>query len=41
MYRHAREARIYDGPDEVHIQSVARRYLRMYKTDGPGIDFGE
>ena len=28
MYRHAREARIYDGPDEVHVQSVARRILK-------------
>ena len=41
MYRHAREARLYDGPDEVHIQSVARRYLKAYRDDGPGIDFGE
>lgn len=40
MYRHAREARIYDGPDEVHIQSVARRYLRRYRDGGPGVDFG-
>ena len=30
MYRHAREARIYDGPDEVHVQSVARRILKNY-----------
>jgi alkylation response protein AidB-like acyl-CoA dehydrogenase len=28
MYREARYARIYDGPDEVHRQSVARRILR-------------
>jgi hypothetical protein len=28
MYRHAREARLYDGPDEVHIQSTARRILK-------------
>ncbi|SEG86635.1 Acyl-CoA dehydrogenase [Thermomonospora echinospora] len=28
MYRHAREARLYDGPDEVHIQSTAKRILR-------------
>jgi alkylation response protein AidB-like acyl-CoA dehydrogenase len=28
MYRHAREARLYDGPDEVHVQSTARRILR-------------
>lgn len=40
MYRHAREARIYDGPDEVHIQSVARRVLREYKANGAGWDFG-
>jgi acyl-CoA dehydrogenase len=30
MYRAARAARIYDGPDEVHRQSVARRTLRGY-----------
>lgn len=41
MYRHAREARIYDGPDEVHVQSVARRYLKAYRSGGPGVDFGE
>lgn len=41
MYRHAREARIYDGPDEVHIQSVARQLLKRYKDGGPGCDFGE
>jgi alkylation response protein AidB-like acyl-CoA dehydrogenase len=41
MYRHAREARIYDGPDEVHIQSVARQVLKRYRNDGPGWDFGE
>jgi len=40
MYRHAREARIYDGPDEVHVQSVARRLLRAYRDGGAGIDFG-
>lgn len=28
MYRAARAARIYDGPDEVHKESVARRILR-------------
>ena len=28
MYRFARAARIYDGPDEVHRQSVARQILR-------------
>lgn len=42
MYRHAREARLYDGPDEVHIQSVARQVLRRYRDeDGVGWDFGE
>lgn len=40
MYRAARFARIYDGPDEVHIQSVARRLLDRYRDDGPGWDFG-
>ncbi|MEU6699698.1 acyl-CoA dehydrogenase family protein [Pseudonocardia sp. NPDC046786] len=30
MYRHARAARIYDGPDEVHKVTVARRVLRDY-----------
>jgi acyl-CoA dehydrogenase len=30
MYRHARAARMYDGPDEVHRQSVARYILRDY-----------
>lgn len=40
MYRHAREARIYDGPDEVHIQSVAGRLLKAYRDNGPGVDFG-
>jgi alkylation response protein AidB-like acyl-CoA dehydrogenase len=28
MYRQARYARIYDGPDEVHRDSVARRLLK-------------
>jgi acyl-CoA dehydrogenase len=30
MYRTARAARIYDGPDEVHRMTVARRTLRNY-----------
>lgn len=30
MYRFARAARIYDGPDEVHRQTVARRILGAY-----------
>jgi acyl-CoA dehydrogenase len=29
-YRHERAARIYDGPDEVHKSTVARRILRGY-----------
>ncbi len=29
-YAHERAARIYDGADEVHIESVARRILRAY-----------
>jgi alkylation response protein AidB-like acyl-CoA dehydrogenase len=40
MYRHAREGRIYDGPDEVHIESGAKRLLRLYRDSGPGHDFG-
>jgi alkylation response protein AidB-like acyl-CoA dehydrogenase len=39
MYRHARFARIYDGPDEVHRVSVARLILRAYQK-GDGWDFG-
>ncbi|MQA94877.1 MAG: acyl-CoA dehydrogenase [Streptosporangiales bacterium] len=31
MYRAARAARIYDGPDEVHKVTVARRILRGYE----------
>ena len=31
MYRHARAARIYDGADEVHRQTVARHILRDYQ----------
>jgi acyl-CoA dehydrogenase len=30
MYRLARAARIYDGPDEIHESLVARRLLRQY-----------
>ncbi|HNB54190.1 MAG TPA: acyl-CoA dehydrogenase family protein, partial [Anaerolineales bacterium] len=33
-YRHERAARIYDGPDEVHKMSVARRILASYKESG-------
>ena len=38
MYRAARFGRIYDGPDEVHIHTVARRILKEFR-DGTGIDF--
>jgi alkylation response protein AidB-like acyl-CoA dehydrogenase len=31
MYRNARAARIYDGPDEVHRMVVARRILREFQ----------
>jgi acyl-CoA dehydrogenase len=32
MYRMARAARIYDGPDEVHRQTVARQILKGYEA---------
>ena len=32
MYRFARGARFYDGPDEVHRESVARQILRGYEA---------
>ncbi len=38
MYRTARFARIYDGPDEVHVHTVARRLLKSFR-DGEGWDF--
>ncbi len=31
FYRDARAARIYDGPDEVHRQTVAQRILKTFK----------
>ena len=37
MYRFARAARLYDGPDEVHRQSVARAILRGYEAPPDGI----
>jgi acyl-CoA dehydrogenase len=37
MYRFARAARIYDGPDEVHRQSVARQILRGYAPPADGV----
>jgi len=39
MYRNARFGRIYDGPDEVHQMTVARRLLKTYR-DGARWDFG-
>jgi alkylation response protein AidB-like acyl-CoA dehydrogenase len=38
MYRNARAARIYDGPDEVHRMVVSRRILRRFK-DGAAWEF--
>jgi acyl-CoA dehydrogenase len=37
MYRFARSARIYDGPDEVHRVSVARQILRSYEPPADGV----
>ena len=37
MYRFARAARIYDGPDEVHRASVARQVLRGYEPPAGGV----
>jgi acyl-CoA dehydrogenase len=37
MYRYARAARIYDGPDEVHRQAVARRVLQGYQAPADGV----
>lgn len=36
MYRYARGARFYDGPDEVHRQSVARQILRGHPAPDEG-----
>ncbi|HEY4333918.1 MAG TPA: acyl-CoA dehydrogenase family protein, partial [Ilumatobacteraceae bacterium] len=35
MYRAARAARIYDGPDEVHKVTVARQLLKRYRPSDP------
>jgi alkylation response protein AidB-like acyl-CoA dehydrogenase len=40
MYRQARFARIYDGPDEVHKATVARLLLKTYER-GSRVDFGD
>ncbi|MGD2115705.1 MAG: acyl-CoA dehydrogenase family protein [Acidobacteriota bacterium] len=34
IYRHERAARIYDGPDEVHKNVVARKVLQRYGLEG-------
>ena len=34
MYRNARAARIYDGPDEVHRMVVSRRILKEFADGG-------
>ena len=41
MYRHARYGRVVDGPDEVHVQRVARRISRTYADEGRGWDFAD
>ncbi len=37
MYRYARGARFYDGPDEVHRQAVARQILRGFEPPPGGV----
>jgi acyl-CoA dehydrogenase len=37
MYRFARAARIYDGPDEVHRATIARLLLRGYAPPPDGV----
>ena len=37
MYRYARAARIYDGPDEVHRVVVARQVLKGYSAPPDGV----
>jgi alkylation response protein AidB-like acyl-CoA dehydrogenase len=39
MYRNARLARLYDGPDEVHVHTVARQILKRYAAGG-NLEFG-
>ena len=38
MYRAARAARIYDGPDEVHKVTVARQVLKRYRASDPPLE---
>jgi acyl-CoA dehydrogenase len=35
MYAHARTLHLVDGPDEVHMQQIARRELRPYEIFRP------
>jgi acyl-CoA dehydrogenase len=35
MYANARTLRIADGPDEVHVRSVARAELALYTQKAP------
>lgn len=37
MYRAARAARLYDGPDEVHRDTVARQYLKGYSPPSENV----
>jgi len=37
MYRYARAARFYDGPDEVHRASLARQILRGFEAPADGV----
>lgn len=37
MYRYARGARLYDGPDEVHRRAVARQILRGVQSPPGGV----
>jgi acyl-CoA dehydrogenase len=32
MYTHARTLHLVDGPDEVHLQQIARRELRGHES---------
>ncbi len=34
MMRHARSARLVDGADEVHLQTIARNMVATYKEHG-------
>jgi acyl-CoA dehydrogenase len=34
MMRHARSARLVDGADEVHLQTIARNMIAAYKETG-------